>query len=93
MEKAIVNMANLFVEQGHPVEILCVYDMPDSPAFPLDPQVKITYLLKDTPNRQQWKESIRSKNPFSIVRESVKAARILLGGPKHFRRHCHHYAA
>ena len=42
VEKAIVNMANLFVEQGHPVEILCVYDMPDSPAFPLDPRVKIT---------------------------------------------------
>ncbi|BCI59802.1 glycosyl transferase [Solibaculum mannosilyticum] len=86
VEKAIVNMANLFVEQGHPVEILCVYDMPDSPAFPLDPRVKITYLLKDTPNRQQWKESIRSKNPFSIVRESVKAARILLGKKRCVRR-------
>lgn len=90
VEKAIINMANLFVEQQHPVEIICVYHMPNSPAFPLNPKVKVTYLLRDTPNRQQWKESIRSKNPISILKESIKAARILVQKKKWVRRAIQH---
>lgn len=77
VEKAVVNMANLFVEQGHPVEILCVYKMPDSPAFPLDSRVRVSYLLKDIPNRREFRESLRAKNPLRILKEGLKAVRIL----------------
>lgn len=78
VEKAIVNMANLFIELGYPVEIICVYRMPNSPAFPLNAQVQVTYLLKNTPNRQQWKECLKKKRLFQLIKESIKAIRILL---------------
>ncbi len=71
-------MANLFIELGYPVEIICVYRMPNSPAFPLNAQVQVTYLLKNTPNRQQWKECLKKKRLFQLIKESIKAIRILL---------------
>lgn len=76
IEKAICSMANLFCER-YEVEILSVYNMPDSPAFPLDGRVKVRYLLKDTPNREAWHAAWNDRNPGEIARESVRAVRIL----------------
>lgn len=76
IEKAIINMANLFAER-YDVEILSVYDMPGAPAFPLDERVKVKYLLNEIPNREEWKAACRAKNPVSIIREGLKAFRIL----------------
>ena len=86
VEKAIVNMANLFTEMGHPVEILCVYDMPGGPAFPLNPAVKVTYLLRSTPNREAWRRSLQEKRPVAFVKESFRAARTLLQKKSAVRR-------
>ena len=76
IEKAICSMANLFAER-YEVEILSVYDMPDSPAFPLDARVKVTTLLSDTPNREEWKAAFARHAPLDIARESLRAVRIL----------------
>lgn len=78
IEKAIISMANIFCEK-YDVEIISVYNMPDSPAFELDDRVKVRYLLKDIPNREEWKSAIARKNPFAIVRESLKSVKILRG--------------
>ena len=64
VEKAVCAMANLFIELGYPVKLICTYRMPDAPAYPLDDRVEVTYLLKDIPNRQEFKASIASHNPF-----------------------------
>ncbi len=76
IEKAICQMANMFCER-YDTEIICVYDMPGGPAFPLDKRVKVRYLLKDIPNREQWKAALRDRNPGEFIRESARAARIL----------------
>ena len=78
VEKAIVNMANLFIELVYPVEIICVYRMPNSPAFPLNAQVQVTYLLKNTPNRQQWKECLKKNMLFKLIKEIIKSIIILI---------------
>lgn len=78
VEKAIISMANLFVEK-YDVEIICVYNMPGSPAFPLDSRVKVRYLLDENPNREQWKDSVRRKDPVAFIRESIKSVRVLAG--------------
>lgn len=78
IEKAIISMANIFCEK-YDVEIISVYNMPDSPAFELDNRVKVRYLLDDIPNREEWKSAIARKNPFAIVRESLKSVKILRG--------------
>ena len=76
IEKAIISMANIFCRK-YDVEIISVYNMPDSPAFPLDKRVKVHYLLEDVPNREAWKDSVRRKDPFDIIRESIRSIKIL----------------
>ena len=76
IEKAICGMANLFAER-YEVEILSVYHMPDSPAFPLDERVKVTWLLEDIPNRDAWRAAISAHNLPGFARESIRAAKIL----------------
>lgn len=76
IEKAVCQMASMFAEK-YDVEIISVYDMPDAPAFPIDPRVKIRYLLDETPNREEWRECKSRGDVFGLARESVKALRIL----------------
>lgn len=76
IEKAICSMANLFADR-YEVEILSVYHMPDSPAFPLDNRVKVRWLLDDIPNRDEWHAALSAHNLPGIARESIRAARIL----------------
>lgn len=78
VEKAIINMANLFVER-YDVEIISVYKMPGSPAYPLDKRVRVRYLLRDTPNRAEWKAAARQLRPVSFAKESARAVKILVG--------------
>ena len=76
IEKAIISMANLFVER-YDVEILSVYNMPGGPAFPLDKRVAVRYLMDDIPNREEWKAACKAKNPVAILREGFKSVHIL----------------
>ena len=76
VEKAIINMANLFAER-YDVEIISVYNMPGSPAYPLDKRVRVRYLLDDIPNRDEWKAAVRGVKPVAFVRESIRSVRIL----------------
>lgn len=76
IEKAIISTANLLAEK-YDVEIISVYNMPDSPAFKVDERVKIRYLLSETPNKEEWKAAMHSFAPGAIVKESVKSLRIL----------------
>ena len=76
IEKAIISMANIFC-QNYDVEIISVYNMPNSPAFPLDGRVKVRYLLSDVPNREEWRDAVKRKNPADIVRESLRSVKIL----------------
>ena len=76
IEKAICSMANLFAERCE-VEILSVYHMPDSPAFPLSERVKVRWLLDDIPNQDAWHAALSAHNLPGIARESVRAAKIL----------------
>lgn len=77
IEKAIISMANLFAEK-YDVEIISVYNMPDSPAFPLSERVRVRYLLDTIPNRDEFKAAVRAKNPVAILREGIRSAGIIL---------------
>ena len=76
IEKAICCMANLFAER-YEVEIISVYNMPDAPAFPLDERVSVRYLLRDIPNREEWKAALNGRDIYGLARESLRAVRIL----------------
>lgn len=76
IEKAIISTANLLADK-YDVEIISVYNMPDSPAFRVDSRVCIRYLLDEIPNPKEWKAAVRAFKIVDIVKESVKSLRIL----------------
>ncbi len=78
VEKAIISMANLFAER-YEVKIYSVYNMPGSPAFPLDNRVRVKYLLRDVPNREEWKAAAKRFDVIGFFRESFRSIRILIG--------------
>ncbi len=76
VEMVIASLANAFVEKGLEVEVLTTYRY-NEPAYPMDERVKITYLTDLRPNREEFSAAIRSKNPFRILSEGLKAVKIL----------------
>ena len=85
VEKAIISMANLFA-QRYEVNLFSVYNMPGSPAFPVDSRVHILYMLPHIPNREEWKAALRGLPPIRFVRESIRSVKILLGKKRAVRR-------
>lgn len=85
VERAIINMANLFAARYN-VEIISVYNMPNSPAYPLDARVKVRYLLDDVPNRVEWKAAAKGLHPVRFVKESARSVKILMGKRREVRR-------
>ena len=51
--------------------------MNKEPAYYINPKVKIKYLIKDKPNRNEFRNAIKSKNPIKIIKEALKAIKIL----------------
>lgn len=77
IEKAVSQVAGLLCEKYN-VRILSVYNMPGAPAYEIDSRVKIEYLLSDTPNRQELDYALKMHDLKNIIREGIKAARILI---------------
>ena len=78
VEKAVVSMANLFAER-YDVRLYSVYKLPGSPVMPIDERVSVRYLLRDVPNREEWKNSIRTRDLNAFLRESERSVKILFG--------------
>ncbi|QYE97616.1 glycosyltransferase family 4 protein [Paraclostridium sordellii] len=78
VEKSIASLSNILVEK-YEVEIISVYRLYDKPAFEIDRRVKIIYLLDNrlSPNKEEFKEAIKSKNIINILKEGIKSIKIL----------------
>lgn len=76
VEKAICNMANIFI-QAYDVEIICMYHLPNTPAYDIDQRVVIRYLLKEIPNKNEFKAAVKQKNILRILKEGCKSVQIL----------------
>ncbi len=76
VEMSISLIANSLVENGYEVEILSTYNM-GTPAYVLNPKVKVTYLTDLKPNRDEFKSAIKSANIFNIVKEGLYSMKVL----------------
>ncbi len=76
IEKQTITLANNLVSR-YKVNIISVYSMNSAPAYPVDPRVEITYLIDDAPNRDKFKQALRDRHVFRLIKEAVKAVRIL----------------
>ena len=77
IEKSIVALANLLAKD-YEVEIACTYHLYDKPAFNMDKRIKVKYLTDNVaPNKADFKNALKKKNPVAIVNEGSKSIHIL----------------
>ena len=76
VEKNICEKANI-LSNIYDVEIISLYKLYDKPAFRVNPNVKIKYLTNVKPNRNEFKNAIKSKNIKSILKEGFYAVKVL----------------
>ena len=76
IEKSICALANM-LSKKYEVEIACVYKLYDKPIYKLDDNVKIIYLTKNVPNRDEFKKSIKQKKFLKTFKEGLKSIKIL----------------
>ncbi len=78
IEKSIINLANLLCNQ-YKVEIISTYRLEEQPAFSVNSNVEIHYLIENLkPNREEWKKSIKKIRPFTFIKETYKALMVLM---------------
>lgn len=82
VEMAISLLSNALSKHGFDVEILCTYNF-GNPAYHIDPKVKITYLTKVLPNKQEFLHAVQCKNPFAIIKEGIRSLQVL-----YQKKHC-----
>ena len=76
VEKYLSSLCKM-LEENYDIEIISTYKVLDKPAFPFSEKVKITYLIDDKPNKEEFKQAIKNKNIISIVKEGFKSVKIL----------------
>lgn len=76
VEKNICEKANI-LSNIYDVEIISLYKLYDKPAFIVNPKVKIKYLTNVKPNRNEFKNAVKSKNIKFILKEGFYAVKVL----------------
>ena len=76
VEKYLSSLCKM-LKENYDIEIISTYKVLDKPAFPFSEKVKITYLIDDKPNKEEFKQAIKNKNIISIVKEGFKSVKIL----------------
>lgn len=78
VENSIISLSNMLCDK-YLVEIISTYELDNSPAFEVDERVKIRYLLPNRliPNRLEFKAALKKKNLISLLKEGVKAIKVL----------------
>lgn len=76
IEQANVNLANMLIDK-YDVELVTLYKTIDVIPYYINSKVNIIYLSDLKPNKKEVIDAIKSKNPFKIIIEGLKAIRIL----------------
>ena len=77
IEKSVAALANMLCK-NYEVEIISSYKLYEQPAFEIDKEVKIKYLIEQfCPNREAWKEALKNLKPMKLCKESYHAVRTL----------------
>lgn len=76
IEKQTITFANE-LSKKYEVEIISAYSMKLEPAYEVNENIRIKYLIDDAPNRNEFKEAVQKRNIIKIFKEGLKAIKIL----------------
>ena len=72
-EQCICNLANNLIND-YEVEIISVYKLYDQPAFKLNKNIKITYLIENhKPNKDKWLNALKKLKLIPFIKESYNS--------------------
>ena len=83
IETVICNEANMLAENFN-VEIVSLYKT--SCEYPLNENIKVTYLMNTISNRNEFKIALKEHNILKIIKEGIKAIKILYLKPLLLKR-------
>ncbi len=76
IEKSIASLANI-LSGKYDVEIVCTYKVLDKPAFKINDNVVIKYLINDKPNKEEFRNSISEHKFIETFKQGLKGIKIL----------------
>ena len=77
IEKAISDLANN-LSDDYIVEIVSTYKLSSKPAYKLNKNIKVTYLINElVPNREEFKKNLKSFHFIKAFKEGIKSIKIL----------------
>lgn len=76
IERQTILFANE-LSKKYDVEIISVYSMKSNPAYKVDDNIKIKYLIDDKPNREEFKSNLKKFKLISTFKEGIKSIKIL----------------
>lgn len=77
IESSTINTANTLSEK-YEIEIISFYKLKDNQEHLINSNIKVKYLCKTEPNREKFKLAVKNKDIINIIKEGIKAIRILL---------------
>ena len=76
IEKQTITFANE-LSKKYDVEIISTYSMHKKPAYEVNSNIHIKYLIDDAPNRDEFKSAVKDRKIKDIIKEGIKAVKIL----------------
>lgn len=76
IEKYISSLTKM-LEGEYEIELIITYNIKETPKFLFNDKVKIKYLIDDSSNRDEIKRAIKRRKPFTLIKEIIKAIKIL----------------
>lgn len=65
------------LEKDFEIKIISTYKLMKKPAFYFNDDIRIKYLIKEGPNKDKFKEELKKKNYFKVLKEGLKSIKLL----------------
>lgn len=76
IEKYIKSLSKI-LEDDYEISLIITYKLNETPTFLFSNKIKIEYLINGGPNREEIKRAIKRKKFFTLIKELLKATKIL----------------
>lgn len=76
VEKYISSLCKM-LDSDYKINLIVTYKISKEPAFYFSDRVKITYLINNGPNKQEFKNAIQNKDIKNIIKEGFRSIKIL----------------
>ena len=82
IERFISSLCSMLID-NYDIEIISTYKVVEKPIYYFNKDIKITYLINDKPNKEEFRLALKNKKILSILQEGFKSISLLYKKRKH----------